>query len=155
MLPSRTVQSMVNCDFSYTDDYVDANGHKESDWIIDTPATILSKGLKHTKCEVCGITLQTAEIPQLVADDNSDEDGKSQVGDYSILITDHLGTPIFNSAISIDERDNITIKLPVGRLLSADDKTTITVFNTETQLPAEGLHIFISDLRRNRNRQEE
>ncbi len=140
-----TTHNCKNCDFSYTDDYVDANGHKESDWIIDTPATILSKGLKHTKCEVCGITLQTAEIPQLVADDNSDEDGKSQVGDYSILITDHLGTPIFNSAISIDERDNITIKLPVGRLLSADDKTTITVFNTETQLPAEGLHIFISD----------
>ena len=58
----------------------------------------------------CGETLETAEIPKLSEHDNSDEDGNSVVGDYSILITDESGKPIFNSEISIDANDNLTIR---------------------------------------------
>ena len=90
-------------------------------------------------------TLETAEIPKLSEHDNSDEDGNSVVGDYSILITDESGKPVFNSEISIDANDNLTIILPDGRLLSAEDITTITVLHKDTQQPAEGLNIFIAD----------
>ena len=113
------------------------------------PATIEHIGSKHKECTVCGETLETAEIPQLSDKDNSDEDGKSKVGDYSILITDKDNKPIFNSKISIDKDDNITIKLPDGRLLSADDITTITVTNSETQQPVEGISIFVADTSNN------
>ena len=75
---------------------------------MDVPATIENSGTKHIECTVCGETLETAEIPQLTEHDNSDEDGNSIVGDYSILITDRDSKPIFNSEISIDKKDNIT-----------------------------------------------
>ena len=134
-----------NCGDTHKINYVEAAGHKKSDWIIDVHATIEAAGSKHIECTVCGTILETAEIPKLSEHDNSDEDGNSVVGDYSILITDESGKPVFNSEISIDANDNIAIKLPDGRLLSAEDITTITVTYTETQQPAEGLNIFIAD----------
>lgn len=134
-----------NCGDTHKINYVEATGHEKSEWIVDVPATIEAAGLKHIECTVCGETLETAEIPQLTEHDNSDEDGHSKVGDYSILITDKDGKPIFDSEISIDKNDNITIKLPDGRLLSAEDVTTITVTRSETQQPAEGINIFIAD----------
>ena len=137
------------CGETHKINYVEAAGHKPSEWIIDTPATIKHSGSKHKECTVCGETLETVEIPQLSDKDNSDEDGRSKVGDYSILITDKNNKPIFNSEISIDKNDNITIKLPDGRLLSADDITTITVTNSETQQPVEGISIFVADTSNN------
>ena len=134
-----------NCGDTHKINYIEAAGHKKSDWIIDVPATIEAAGSKHIECIVCGETLETAEIPKLSEHDNSDEDGNSVVGDYSILITDENGKPVFNSEISIDTNDNLTIILPDGRLLSAEDITTITVLHKDTQQPAEGLNIFIAD----------
>lgn len=90
-------------------------------------------------------SFKSEEIPQLTDKDNSDEDGYSKVGDYSILITDKDSKPVFNSEISIDKDDNITIKLPEGRLLDYEDRTTITVVRTDTKAAAEGLNINISD----------
>lgn len=133
------------CGDTYRADEVSAKGHTPSAWIIDVPATIEGAGSKHVECTVCGEILATAEIPQLIDKDNSDEDGYSNVGDYSILITDKDNKPIFNSEISIDKNDNITIKLPDGRLLSAEDITTITIINSDTQQPAENINIFIAD----------
>ena len=116
-----------------------------SDWIIDVPATIENEGSRHIECTDCGTVLKIEEIPQLTDKDNSDEDGYSKVGDYSILITDKDSKPVFNSEISIDKDDNITIKLPEGRLLDYEDRTTITVVRTDTKAAAEGLNINISD----------
>lgn len=104
-----------------------------SDWIIDVPETIENSGSKHIEGTVCGEVLKTVEFPKLSNKDNSDEDGHSKVGDYSILVTDKNNKPIFNFEMSIDKNDNITIKLPDGRLLSAEDITTITVTYTENQ----------------------
>lgn len=92
-----------------------------------------TRGSKHIECTVCGAVLQTETIPQLIDKDNSDEDGHSNVGDYNILITDKDNKPIFDSKISIDTNDNLTIVLPDGRLLSAEDITTITVIDTRMQ----------------------
>ena len=105
-----------------------------SDWIIDVPATIENEGSRHIECTDCGTVLKIEEIPQLTDKDNSDEDGYSKVGDYSILITDKDSKPVFNSEISIDKDDNITIKLPEGRLLDYEDRTTITVVRTDTNV---------------------
>ncbi len=144
-----TTYTCKNCGETHKSDYIEATGHKLSDWIIDTPATIEHNGKKHIECVICGTIINTVEIPKLPNNDNSDEDGHSRVGDYNILITDKNNKPIFNSEISIDTNDNLTIKLPDGRLLSAEDMTTITVTYTETQQPAENLNIFISDTMNN------
>ena len=52
---------------------------------------------------------------------------------------------MFNSEITIDKDDNISIRLPKNRLLDFADRTTITVFNTENQTAATGLNIFVTD----------
>lgn len=93
--------------------------------------------------------MQTSEIAQLIDKDNSDEDGNAQVGNFSIILTDKDGKPVFDSEISIDVNDNVTIKLPEGRLLDFADRTTITAFFTDTQEPAENLRIFIYDTNNN------
>lgn len=135
----------ADCGDTYKSEYTEAAGHKPSDWIIDTPATIEHGGKKHIECTVCGNVLQTAELAQLIDKDNSDEDGNAKVGRYAIVLTDKDGKPVFNSEITIDKDDNISIKLPEDRLLDYADRTTITVINTENQTAAKDLHIFIAD----------
>ena len=86
-----------------------------SDWIIDVPATIENEGSRHIECTDCGTVLKIEKSPSLPIR-TIRTDGYSKVGDYSILITDKDSKPVFNSEISIDKDDNITIKLPEGRL---------------------------------------
>ena len=140
-----TVYTCENCGKTYTADYKDMLGHKPSDWIIDELATIEHAGEKHIECLTCGEVLSRAAIPQLVEKDRTDEDGNSKVGDFSILVTNSNGTPIFDSEISIDINDNVTIKLPSGRLLDYEDQTVITAMNTESQQPKSDLQIFVYD----------
>lgn len=137
------------CGDTYKSNYREALGHQPTDWIVDTEATIEHSGEKHIECGRCGEILQTAEIAQLIDKDNSDEDGNAQVGNFSIILTDKNGKPVFDSEISIDVNDNVTIKLPEGRLLDFADRTTITAFFTDTQEPAENLRIFIYDTKNN------
>ena len=138
-----------DCGHTYKSDYTEAKGHKLSDWIIDVPATIEAPGSKHIECETCGETLHTAGIAQLIDKDNSDEDGNAEVGDYFIILTDKNNKPIFDSEITIDIDDKVTIKLPNGRLLDFEDRTTITVFNSETKEAVSDLQIFIYDINNN------
>ncbi|UKI35116.1 MAG: hypothetical protein L6V93_12835 [Clostridiales bacterium] len=98
---------------------------------------------KHIECLTCGEVLSSAAIPQLVEKDRTDEDGNSKVGDFSILVTNANEKPIFDSEISIDINDNVTIKLPSGRLLDYADQTIITAINTDTQQPKSALQIFL------------
>ena len=140
-----TVYTCENCGKTYTADYKDMLGHKPSDWIIDELATIEHAGEKHIECLTCGEVLSRAAIPQLVEKDRTDEDGNSKVGDFSTLVTNSNGTPIFDSEISIDINDNVTIKLPSGRLLDYEDQTVITAMNTESQQPKSDLQIFVYD----------
>ena len=133
------------CGDTVKSDYKNAKGHAPSEWIIDEAATIEHGGRKHIECTACGETLQSADIPRLVAKDNSDEDGKAEIGGYSVILTDKNNKPVFNSEITIDKDDNISIRLPKNRLLDFADRTTITVFNTENQTAANGLNIFVTD----------
>ena len=133
------------CGDTVKGDYKNAKGHAPSEWIIDEAATIEHGGRKHIECTVCGETLQTAGIPQLMAKDNSDEDGKAEIGGYSVILTDKNNKAVFNSEITIDKDDNISIRLPKNRLLDFADRTTVTVFNTENQTAATGLNIFVTD----------
>lgn len=144
-----TVYTCENCGKIYTADYKDMTGHKPSEWIIDEPATIERAGEKHIECLTCGEVLSRAAIPQLVEKDRTDEDGNSKVGDFSILVTNANGKPIFDSEISIDINDNVTIKLPSGRLLDYADQTIITAMNTDSQQPKSELQIFIYDVNNN------
>ena len=140
-----TVYTCENCGKTYTADYKNMTGHNPSDWIIDEPATIEHAGEKHIECLTCGEVLSSAAIPQLVEKDRTDEDGNSKVGDFSILVTNANGKPIFDSEISIDINDNVTIKLPSGRLLDYADQTIITAINTDSQQPKSELQIFVYD----------
>ncbi len=140
-----TVYTCENCGKTYTADYKDMTGHNPSDWIIDEPATIEHAGEKHIECLTCGEVLSSAAIPQLIEKDRTDEDGNSKVGDFSILVTNANGKPIFDSEISIDINDNVTIKLPSGRLLDYADQTIITAMNTDSQQPKSELQIFVYD----------
>lgn len=140
-----TVYTCENCGKTYTADYKDMTGHKPSEWIIDEPATIEHAGEKHIECLTCGEVLSRTAIPQLIEKDRTDEDGNSKVGDFSILVTNANGKPIFDSEISIDINDKVTIKLPNGRLLDYEDQTIITAINTDSQTPKAELQIFIYD----------
>ena len=140
-----TVYTCENCGKTYTADYKDMTGHKPSEWIIDEPATIEHAGEKHIECLTCGEVLSRTAIPQLIEKDRTDEDGNSKVGDFSILVTNANGKPIFDSEISIDINDNVTIKLPSGRLLDYADQTIITAINTDSQTPKSELQIFVYD----------
>lgn len=138
-----------DCGDSYKSEYTEALGHKPTEWVIDTEATIEHAGSKHIECERCGDILQTVELPRLVDKDHSDEDGNVKVGAFSIILTDKDGQPVFDSEITIDVNDNVTIKLPSGRLLDYADQTTITAFYTDTQKAAQDLRIFIFDKNNN------
>lgn len=135
----------ADCQDTYKAEYKEALGHQPSEWVIDVPATIENAGSKHIECERCGEVLQTVELPKLIDTDNSDEDGNAEIGAYSIILTDENGKPIFNSEITIDINDNVTIKLPSGRLLDYANQTTITAFYTDTQAAKSDLQILIYD----------
>lgn len=144
-----SVFTCKECGYSYKGEYIEALGHAPTPWIIDAPATIENEGSKHIECGRCNTVLRTETIPQLIDTDHSDEDGGSKVGNYTILIADEGGKPVFDSEISIDVKDNITIKLPSGRLLDYEDRTAITVYRTETLAPVPGLQIFVYDSNNN------
>ena len=138
------------CNDTYKADYNEPKGHTPSEWIIDIPATIESAGEKHIECSECKAVLSRVAIAQLVGKDNSDEDGKAVIGDYSIILTDENGKPIFNSELTIDVNDNVSIVLTNGRLLDYAKPTTITAFYTETQEPKAELNINIIDANGNK-----
>lgn len=138
------------CGDTYKADYVEPKGHTPSEWIVDEPATIEHGGSKHIECTVCGETLQTSELAQLVDKDNTDEDGRAQVGDYSLILLDENDQPIFNSEITIDVNDNVSIILTNGRLLDFAKPTKLIAFYTETQQPKAELSVDFTDANGNK-----
>lgn len=140
-----TTYTCSYCGDSYNGNYTNALEHKPSDWITDVAATIEHAGEKHIECLTCGNILARVDLPQLTETDRSDEDGNVKVGDYSILVTDSKSVPVFNSKITIDSNDNVTINLPEKRLLDYADQTIITVMYTGTQMPKKNMNIVIFD----------
>ena len=58
------------CGETYTET-IEANGHTDSDWIIDSYSTCAKEGSKHIECTVCGETVKTESIAKLPHDYNS------------------------------------------------------------------------------------
>ncbi len=55
------------CGDTFVDSYVDALGHIQSDWIVDTEPQISVDGKKHIECTTCKEILQTETIEALPA----------------------------------------------------------------------------------------
>ena len=54
-----TTHTCKNCSETHKSDYIEATGHKLSDWIINTPASIEQNGKKHIECVICGTVINT------------------------------------------------------------------------------------------------
>ena len=139
-----------DCNDTYKSDYVEPKGHTPSEWIVDEAATIQHGGRKHIECMECGVTLQVSDLAQLADKDNTDEDGRAQVGDYSLLLFDENDKPIFNSEIVIDVNDNVSILLTNGRLLDFEKPTKLIAFFTETQESKADLSVDFTDANGNK-----
>jgi len=57
-----TLKACKACGTSERVDYVNANGHTESEWITDTQATCDAEGTKYTVCTVCGNRVSVGSI---------------------------------------------------------------------------------------------
>ena len=145
-----TTYTCSACGDTYKADYVEPKGHTPSEWIVDETATIEHGGSKHIECTVCGENLQTSDLAQLAGKDNTDEDGKAQVGDYSLILLDENDKPIFNSEIVIDVNDNVSVLLTNGRLLDFEKPTKLIAFFTETQQPKADLAVDFTDANGNK-----
>lgn len=140
-----TMYNCPDCYDSYISEYVDARGHDASDWIVEVYATIENIGRKHIECRTCKEILYETIIEQLSDKDNSDEDGKAQVGDYTIVFEDGDGKAIFNSEVTIDINDKIYVNLPEGKVINYENPITASVFFTLTDRPIVGANICITD----------
>ena len=58
------------CGESYTET-IEANGHTDSEWIVDSDSTCSAEGSKHIECTVCEATIKTETIAKLPHDYNS------------------------------------------------------------------------------------
>ncbi|MCI8921835.1 MAG: hypothetical protein HFE88_08210 [Acutalibacter sp.] len=79
----------------------------------------------------------------------TDETGTAIVGKYTVIVTDSGKKPVVKALVSLIEgkngaKDAFTIQLPDGRLLDANDKTTVTVL-----LPFAGLNVKVLDKKDN------
>ena len=76
---------------------VPANGHTESEWIIDSEAQIGVVGSKHTECTVCGETIATEEIPALEIPESSEEEITSEEESEDITSSEETSSDVVNS----------------------------------------------------------
>ena len=144
-----TTYTCPDCNITYDTHYVEPLGHSPSEWIVDKAATILESGSRHKECTVCGEILHTAKIRQLNSHGITDEDGKTNVGNFIIIVTDSKREPVVNADVTIDIDDNVSVKLPDGRLLDYSDQTIITVLLTEDNSPVSDINIDAFDVKNN------
>lgn len=134
------------CGETYKSDYVKANGHKVSDWIIDKEPTTSSEGSKHKECEVCGEKLETATIEKLYLTATTDSKGEAVVGGYLVIVTDTDTTePVSGAKVMLNEGGDISIRLPNSRILDYADQTTVTVKLVKDNSPVNGLSTSVTD----------
>ena len=83
----------------------------------------------------------------------TDETGTAIVGKYTVIVTDSGKKPVVKALVSLVEgkdgaKDAFTVLLPDGRLLDANDKTTVTVLLPSAD-PAAGLNVKVLDKKDN------
>ena len=141
-----TTYTCSRCGDTYKGDYTDAAGHKPGDWIIDQEPTIDSEGSKHKECEVCGETLETAEIEKIYNQATTDSKGEAVVGGYLVIVTDtDTKNPVANASVALHADHTLSVRLPSGRLLDYTDQTTITVLLTKDKSAVANMFIAVTD----------
>lgn len=83
----------------------------------------------------------------------TDDTGTAVVGQYTVIVTDSEKAPVVKALVTLieggdDAKDAFTVLLPDGRLLDANDKTTVTIL-LPTAKPATGLHVTVLDAMEN------
>lgn len=81
--------------------------HTPSDWIVETPATINSEGVKIKKCTVCDTELERAAIeklPDITGSGNVEEEVKDTAGTNSELIQDNT---LINNTLTDEDKTEI------------------------------------------------
>ena len=141
-----TTYTCSRCGDTYKGDYTDAAGHKPGDWIIDQEPTTDSEGSKHKECEVCGETLETAEIEKIYNQATTDSKGEAIVGGYLVTVSDtDTKNPVAGATVTLKEDESLSIRLPSGRLLDYADQTTITVLLTKDKSAVANVFIAVTD----------
>lgn len=141
-----TTFTCSRCGDTYKGDYTDAAGHKPGDWIIDQEPTTGSEGSRHKECSVCGEILETEDLEQLYNQATTDSKGEAIVGKYLVIVTDTDTTdPVANATVTLSSNDELSIRLPNGRLLDYNDQTTVTVLLSEAEAPVKGMNIAVTD----------
>lgn len=79
----------------------------------------------------------------------TDSDGIAIVGQYTVIVTDSSEKPVVKALVTLTEgkdgaKDSFTVLLPDGRLLDANDQTTVTVLLPDAS-PATGLNVKVLD----------
>lgn len=145
-----TVYTCQRCGETYQSDYVQATGHKESDWIIDKEPSFEKEGSKYKKCLHCGIQLDAQPIEKLYSQGTTDSKGECIVGGYWVIVTDtDTQNPVANALVVLNKDNSIAIRLPNGRLLDYADQTTVTVKLVKDKTPVSNLLIAVTDKNNN------
>lgn len=83
----------------------------------------------------------------------TDEAGTAIVGKYTVIVSDSGKKPVVKALVTLIEgkdgkKDAFTVLLPDGRLLDANDQTTVTVL-LPSEAPAVGLNVEVLDKKDN------
>ncbi|MBQ2634318.1 MAG: S-layer homology domain-containing protein [Oscillospiraceae bacterium] len=141
-----TTYTCERCGDSYKSDYTKANGHRESDWIIDREPSTEAEGQRHKVCTVCGETLITETIEKLYNLAATDSRGEAVVGGYLVIVTDtDTKNPVANATVVLNKDGTISIRLPDGRILDYADQTTVTVLLNKDKTPVKELLVVVTD----------
>ncbi|GEM_PF-2539601 len=62
-----TIYNCSLCGESHVDNYVDAKGHTEGEWVVTKEPTYTEAGIKTLYCSDCGEVIETESIPRLEA----------------------------------------------------------------------------------------
>lgn len=84
---------------------------------------------------------------------NTDETGTAIVGQYTVIVTDSADKPVSKALVTLiagkdGVKDTFTVLLPDGRLLDANNQTTVTVLLPSGD-PAVGLNVKVLDKKDN------
>ena len=108
------------CGDSYVDDYVDALGHTDGEWVEDNQSTCTEAGSKHQLCSVCGETIRTETIPlanhtpseavkENIVEGSCFEQGSYQVVVYCAVCGTELSREdVYSGTTSHDYTESIT-----------------------------------------------
>ena len=143
-----TAYTCENCGLSYKTDYLQALDH---DYAAAVTAPTCTAGHRHRECGGCGAVLEQETLDKLGNTGDTDGKGEERVGGYLVIVTDtSTGNPVADALVVLNRDGTFSIRLPRGRLLDSEKRTTVTILLKKDRSPLSGLGITVTD--RNDNR---